>query len=119
MDIRERKRENKTENCRPRDLDPSKKKEHEELQTPNFVSPFAHQIIFKKKNKIRCKTVNVELKVHKKTPRLSARQVDEKGKCDYHAPSIRRQRNSQQALECALQRTKKYQDALNQIQIGE
>lgn len=103
MDIRERVRENKTDNCRPRDLDPSRKKEHEELQMPIFVSPFAHhKIIFKKKNKIRCKTVNVELKVYKTMPKLSARYLDKKDKRVHEAPNIRGLRNSQPAIQCAL-----------------
>ena len=61
MDIREKTREKKTYRYNPRDLDQNKKRRENEEKTPNFVNPFTqNQIIFKKKNKIRCKTVNID-----------------------------------------------------------
>ena len=60
-----------------------KRADDEVVKTPAFVNPFSdRQIIFKKKNKIRCKTVNVDyLQTNKKGSyrlRLSARKDDHK-----------------------------------------
>ena len=112
-----------------KDLEQHRKRaENEVVKTPAFVNPFSdRQIIFKKKNKIRCKTVNVDyLQTNKKRSedrlRLSPQKVDKKEKqpiIDFAGEAANvlqtRKRISLQAIESTLRMTKKYQEALNHI----